>query len=146
MVPEVDVLLSDGTAVHLRPIRPQDAPSLVAMHSRFSERTRYLRYFSAHPRIPERELRRFVNVDHHDREALVIELGDRLIAVGSVDTSIAVRGRKPVPNSSTSPSMINSERTAGAGLSSSTSGASNATSIGASSSTVSPAPTWPFVR
>ena len=85
MVPEVDVLLSDGTAVHLRPIRPQDAPSLVAMHSRFSERTRYLRYFSAHPRIPERELRRFVNVDHHDREALVIELGDRLIAVGQYE-------------------------------------------------------------
>ncbi|MEN3306535.1 MAG: hypothetical protein V7603_2737 [Micromonosporaceae bacterium] len=85
MVPGADVLLSDGTSAHMRPIRPPDADSIVAMHSRFSERTRYLRYFSPYPRIPERDLARFVNVDHHDREALVIELGDRLIAVGRYD-------------------------------------------------------------
>jgi acyl-CoA synthetase (NDP forming)/RimJ/RimL family protein N-acetyltransferase len=82
MVRGSDVLLSDGTTVHIRPIRPRDAESIVAMHSRFSERTRYLRYFSPYPRIPARDLARFVNVDHHDREALVIALGDRLIAVG----------------------------------------------------------------
>jgi acyl-CoA synthetase (NDP forming)/RimJ/RimL family protein N-acetyltransferase len=78
-----DVLLSDGTTVHLRPIRPDDADRIVALHSRFSERTRYLRYFSAYPRIPQRDLDRFVNVDHHDREAFVVEHGDdELIAVG----------------------------------------------------------------
>jgi acyl-CoA synthetase (NDP forming)/GNAT superfamily N-acetyltransferase len=77
-----DVLLSDGATVHLRQIQPEDAPKIVDMHSRFSERTRYLRYFSPYPRIPERDLRRFVEVDHRDREALVAELGDRLIAVG----------------------------------------------------------------
>src|SRR5262245_58239273 len=85
MAADADVLLSDGAAVHIRPIRPEDADSIVAMHSRFSERTRYLRYFSPYPRIPERDLVRFVNVDHHDREALVVELGDRLIAVGRYD-------------------------------------------------------------
>ncbi|SBT38323.1 bifunctional acetate--CoA ligase family protein/GNAT family N-acetyltransferase [Micromonospora narathiwatensis] len=78
----VDVLLSDGTAVQLRQIRPADAPEIVAMHSRFSERTRYLRYFSPYPRIPERDLRRFVNVDHRDREAFVVLAGDRIVAVG----------------------------------------------------------------
>ncbi len=77
-----DVLLSDGATVHLRPIRPEDAPAIVAMHGRFSERTRYLRYFSPYPRIPERDLERFVTVDHRDREAFVVALGDRLIAVG----------------------------------------------------------------
>lgn len=77
-----DVLLSDGTTVHLRPIRPDDADRIVALHSRFSERTRYLRYFSAYPRIPQRDLDRFVNVDHHDREAFVIEHAGELIAVG----------------------------------------------------------------
>ena len=77
-----DVLLSDGSTVHLRQIRPDDADGIVAMHSRFSERTRYLRYFSPYPRIPERDLRRFVNVDHHAREAFVIETGDRILAVG----------------------------------------------------------------
>jgi acyl-CoA synthetase (NDP forming)/RimJ/RimL family protein N-acetyltransferase len=80
-----DVLLSDGTTVHLRPIRPDDAPAIVAMHSRFSERTRYLRYFSPYPRIPERDLERFVNVDHRDREAFVVVSGDRILAVGRYD-------------------------------------------------------------
>ncbi len=80
-----DVVLSDGGTVHLRPIRPSDAAAIVALHSRFSERTRYLRYFSPYPRIPERDLRRFVNVDHRDREAFVAELGGELIAVGRYD-------------------------------------------------------------
>lgn len=78
----VDVLLSDGTTVQLRSIRPDDAAAVVAMHARFSERTRYLRYFSPYPRIPERDLQRFVNVDHRDREALVVLAGDRIVAVG----------------------------------------------------------------
>src|SRR5689334_449286 len=52
------------------------------MHSKFSERTRYLRYFSPYPRIPPRDLERFVNVDHHDREAFVVAAGADLIAVG----------------------------------------------------------------
>ncbi|SDY47920.1 Acyl-CoA synthetase (NDP forming) [Micromonospora pattaloongensis] len=80
-----DVLLSDGTTVHLRQIRPDDATGIVAMHARFSERTRYLRYFSPYPRIPERDLRHFVTVDHHDREAFVVLAGDRICAVGRYD-------------------------------------------------------------
>ena len=82
MTREADVLLSDGSAVHLRPIRPEDAPAIVEFHSRMSDRTRYLRYFSPYPRIPERDLARFVNVDHHDREAFVIVSGPRIMAVG----------------------------------------------------------------
>ncbi|NUR70000.1 MAG: GNAT family N-acetyltransferase [Hamadaea sp.] len=57
------------------------------MHARFSERTRYLRYFSPYPRIPARDLDRFVNVDHRDREAIVVLHGrsdgsSEIIAVG----------------------------------------------------------------
>ncbi|WP_020523539.1 GNAT family N-acetyltransferase [Catelliglobosispora koreensis] len=77
-----DVLLSDGTTVHLRQIEPSDADALVAMHSRFSERTRYLRFFSPYPRIPARDLERFVNVDHSSREALVILSGPNMVGVG----------------------------------------------------------------
>ncbi|WP_329108513.1 GNAT family N-acetyltransferase [Micromonospora sp. NBC_01699] len=80
-----DVLLRDGTTVHLRPIRSDDADGIVAMHSRFSDRTRYLRYFSPYPRIPERDLNRFVTVDHHDREAFVVVAGERILAVGRFD-------------------------------------------------------------
>jgi acyl-CoA synthetase (NDP forming)/GNAT superfamily N-acetyltransferase len=77
-----DVLLSDGSAAHMRQIRPDDAEAIVAFHSRMSDRTRYLRYFSPYPRIPERDLDRFVNVDHRDREAYVIVSGTRIMAVG----------------------------------------------------------------
>jgi acyl-CoA synthetase (NDP forming)/GNAT superfamily N-acetyltransferase len=77
-----DVLLSDGSAGHLRQIEPGDAPAIVELHSRLSDRTRYLRYFSPYPRIPERDLERFVNVDHRDREAFVLVSGPRIMAVG----------------------------------------------------------------
>ena len=79
---EADVVVADGGTVHLRPIRPEDAEALVAFHGALSQRTRYLRYFSAYPRIPDRDLHRFVHVDHHDRVALVAELAGEIIAVG----------------------------------------------------------------
>ncbi|WP_084701184.1 bifunctional GNAT family N-acetyltransferase/acetate--CoA ligase family protein [Cryptosporangium arvum] len=79
---QADVVLSDGGTVHIRPIRPDDADAIVALHSRFSDRTRYLRYFSPYPRIPARDLKRFTEVDHAGREALVAVLGNDLIAVG----------------------------------------------------------------
>ena len=77
-----DVVVADGGTVHLRPIRPDDAEALVAFHGGLSQRTRYLRYFSAYPKIPERDLYRFTHVDHHDRVAFVAELGGEIIAVG----------------------------------------------------------------
>jgi acyl-CoA synthetase (NDP forming)/GNAT superfamily N-acetyltransferase len=80
-----DVLLSDGSTVQIRQIEPSDAEAIVAMHARFSDRTRYLRYFSPYPRIPPRDLERFVTVDHHDREAYVVASGTELIAVGRYD-------------------------------------------------------------
>ncbi|MCU1658461.1 MAG: family N-acetyltransferase [Pseudonocardiales bacterium] len=79
---EADVVVADGGTVHLRPICPADADRLVAFHAGLSSRTRYLRYFSAYPRIPERDLYRFTHVDHHDRVALIAELGGEIIAVG----------------------------------------------------------------
>ena len=69
---QADVVAADGGTVHLRPIRPSDAAKIVALHGGLSARTRYLRYFSAYPRIPERDLYRFTHVDHHDRVALVV--------------------------------------------------------------------------
>lgn len=78
---EADVVLADGGTAHLRPVVPTDADGLVALHSRLSERTRYLRYFGAYPRIPPRDLERFSTVDHHDRVAFVALLGDDIVAV-----------------------------------------------------------------
>ena len=79
---EADVVVADGGTVHLRPIRPSDGDALVAFHGALSARTRYLRYFSAYPRIPERDLVRFTHVDHDGRVAFVALLGEKIIAVG----------------------------------------------------------------
>ncbi|WP_433799078.1 GNAT family N-acetyltransferase [Actinomycetospora sp. CA-084318] len=79
---EADVVAADGATAHLRPITPDDADAVVAFHARLSERTRYFRYFSPYPSIPARDLKRFVEVDHHDSVALVLWLGGEIIAVG----------------------------------------------------------------
>ncbi|HEX4723645.1 MAG TPA: GNAT family N-acetyltransferase [Pseudonocardiaceae bacterium] len=79
---EADVVLSDGGTVHLRPIIPDDAPKLLALHGRLSERTRYFRYFAPYPHMSDKDLKRFSVVDHHGRVAFAAFLGDDLIAVG----------------------------------------------------------------
>jgi GNAT superfamily N-acetyltransferase len=70
-----------GTAV-IRPIRPGDALALVALHARMSDETRYLRFFTPCPRVPATQLRRFVEVDHRDREAFVAVDGRLIVGVG----------------------------------------------------------------
>lgn len=82
---EADVVVADGGTMHLRPIMPGDAEALVAFHSQLSVRTRYLRYFSAYPTIPQRDLIRFSHVDHVNRVALAAWLGGEIIAVGRFD-------------------------------------------------------------
>ena len=77
-----DVVVADGGTVHVAPVRPRDADAVVAFHGALSDRTRYLRYFSAYPRIPDKDLVRFTTVDHVDRVALVVWLGREIIGVG----------------------------------------------------------------
>jgi GNAT superfamily N-acetyltransferase len=74
-----------GLRYHLRPIRPDDAPGLVAFHSRLSPHSCYLRFFSFHPTLSPQEVTRFTCVDYENRLALVAEVGDQLIAVGRFD-------------------------------------------------------------
>ncbi|HEX6312771.1 MAG TPA: GNAT family N-acetyltransferase, partial [Acidimicrobiia bacterium] len=82
---EADVVLADGGTVHLRPIRDGDADALLALHQRLSDESVYLRFFSPVPRPSPEFLARLVNVDYHDRMALVAELGGDIIAVGRYD-------------------------------------------------------------
>src|ERR1700759_2573570 len=78
---EADVLASDGATAHLRPITAADAEAVVEFHGRLSDRPPYFRYFSPYPTIPERDLQRFVEVDHRDTVGLVIELGGEILAI-----------------------------------------------------------------
>ena len=80
-----DAVLSDGGTVHVRPITPADAPKLVALHERLSEETVYLRFFSYHRHLTDREVVRFTTVDGEDRMALVATLRGDIVAVARYD-------------------------------------------------------------
>ncbi len=82
---EADVLLRDGRTAHLRPIRPEDAALMVEFYSRVSDESKYFRFFSPMPTLSDKDVHRFTHVDHHDRVALVVELGEQMIAVGRYD-------------------------------------------------------------
>ena len=82
---EADVVLRDGVPMHIRPIRPEDAPALQALHLRQSPMSQYYRFFAPMERISERDLHRFTHVDHDDRVALVLTSEDRILAVGRYD-------------------------------------------------------------
>ncbi|HSP53987.1 MAG TPA: GNAT family N-acetyltransferase, partial [Dehalococcoidia bacterium] len=83
---EVDVLLKDGSTVHMRPARPDDATALRALLERLSPRSLYLRYHRAVRQISDEEVKRFTDVDYEDTFALAATLGEppdeRIIAVG----------------------------------------------------------------
>ncbi|MEX1317099.1 MAG: GNAT family N-acetyltransferase [Synechococcaceae cyanobacterium] len=83
--------LRDGTAVTIRPIRPEDEPLLVAFHRGLSEESVYTRYFhmaSLSHRIAHERLVRICFSDYERELALVVDRRDpasgehRLLAVG----------------------------------------------------------------
>lgn len=77
--------LRDGTVVVIRPIEQSDAPALVRFHEALSDQTSRRRFFNVHPHLSVGELARFTTVDHTDREALVMLLGNEIMAVGRLD-------------------------------------------------------------
>lgn len=82
-----DVPAKGGTMIHLRPIRPDDAPRLIEFHRHLSLRSAYRRFFFVHPTLSDAEIERFTRVDYVDRLAMVAHDGDRLLAVGRYDRS-----------------------------------------------------------
>ena len=57
--------------VRIRQIRPQDGPALVRAYANLGEQSRYRRFFTVMPELPESTLKAAVEVDHTDHEALV---------------------------------------------------------------------------
>jgi len=82
---EADVVAADGGTVHLRPITPSDADGIVGLMERSSDQTRYYRFFGPVRQLSAKDLHRFTHVDHVDRVAFVVLLGDHLIGVGRYD-------------------------------------------------------------
>lgn len=79
------VVLGDGEPATIRPIRPDDAPALLAFHERQSPESRYRRFFSPKPTLTEAELEHFTNVDFVDRVALVIESHGEMLGWASYE-------------------------------------------------------------
>ena len=84
---EADVLLTDGGVVHLRPSGPGDADEIRAMHGRMSQRTLYLRYFSAISQVSDKQIALFTGVDQVNSAGLVAVLGGQIIAAGTYHRS-----------------------------------------------------------
>jgi RimJ/RimL family protein N-acetyltransferase len=87
---EHEASLRDGTRVRIRPIRPDDAPRLIAFYARLSEHTAYQRFFTVMRRLPPDWARSLSTVDYRRRLALVAErLGEgepELVGVGRYET------------------------------------------------------------
>ncbi len=82
---DVDVLLSDGSTARFRPITPEDSEGLVEFHSRLSLETIARRFFNAHRRLSEEEVRHFTTLDGADRVSLVAQRGPDIVAVARYD-------------------------------------------------------------
>jgi len=79
------VALKEGTAVSVRPIRPEDEPLLVRLHETLSERTVYLRYLEhlkLDQRVAHQRLARMCYIDYDREMALVAETGGVIVGVG----------------------------------------------------------------
>ncbi len=65
------VTLRSGDVVRIRQVRPDDAPALGRAYANLGEQSRYRRFFTVMPELPDATLKAAVEVDHVDHEALV---------------------------------------------------------------------------
>jgi acetyltransferase len=68
------VMLTDGTQVTLRHIRPEDESALTALYERLSPQTAYQRFFTVMRRLPPDWAHILANVDY-DRRTAIAALG-----------------------------------------------------------------------
>jgi acetyltransferase len=79
---EGEMALHDGSRVHVRPIRPEDAELELRFFAGLSERSRYHRFMQHLPELPARMLARFTQLDY-DRELALVALHEsEFVAVG----------------------------------------------------------------
>lgn len=77
---ESDVVLRDGTTLHLRPVRVADRPRLVEFYRKLSCESLYYRFFTV-PKIEGEKLERMLAIDHERQFALVGDFRGRIVAV-----------------------------------------------------------------
>jgi acetate---CoA ligase (ADP-forming) len=80
---EADVVLRDGSTVHVRPARPADAPAVEQLLVGLSDRSRWLRFFSGHPNLAK-AVQWATEVDYQRRYGLVATTGGDGLVVGHI--------------------------------------------------------------
>jgi hypothetical protein len=65
------VRIRSGDVVRIRQVRPDDALALAHAYANLGEQSRYRRFFTAMPELPDHTLKAAVEVDHDNHEALV---------------------------------------------------------------------------
>jgi RimJ/RimL family protein N-acetyltransferase len=81
----IDIVLADGRPAHLRPLVPDDAPLYLDLLDGLSPESRYYRFFTPKPKISDAEIAHFLNVDHHDRVAIVAIVDRAIVGVARFD-------------------------------------------------------------
>ena len=71
---EADVVLRDGSTVHVRPARSTDAPAVEQLLKGLSDRSRWLRFFSGFPNL-DKAVQWATEVDYERRYGLVATTG-----------------------------------------------------------------------
>ena len=74
-----DVVLKDGSTVHLRPIRAEDDDGLLGLLQRISEEALYYRFLTI-PKIDRERAQQLVRVDPDRHRVLVAEYSDEIVA------------------------------------------------------------------
>ena len=77
---ESDVFLRDGMAIHLRPIRGDDGPGLLALYDRLSPESLYFRFFAVLAK-DSGKAEYLARVDYDRRYALVAETEGAIVGV-----------------------------------------------------------------
>jgi RimJ/RimL family protein N-acetyltransferase len=70
---EAQFTLSDHRRVRIRALHAHEADPIRALYARLSPRTRYLRFLSPMPALPDSVVRHLASVDHQRRLAIVAE-------------------------------------------------------------------------
>jgi len=85
---EEDVVLPDGTPLHLRPIRPDDGPELLKLYDKLSDTSLYHRFFV----VPQKDASKadyLAHVDYDNQFAVVAQQGSDLVAVARYHRDLA---------------------------------------------------------
>jgi acyl-CoA hydrolase/GNAT superfamily N-acetyltransferase len=79
-------VLDDGTLIRFRSMNPTDEPATRDLFYSLSKETLYYRYMANLERIPRKELRNYVYIDHRNEVAIVGTIpeahGEEIIAIG----------------------------------------------------------------